>query len=245
MSSVARIGGFILILFLCVFSSACFTFEQEIFLNADGSGELTLYISLPDFPEDMKSQAAPGQKKDPTLEIEQFKKEMTASASPSLKIKEIRQIKANGVQGIYAVFQFKDIKDVQATLANLGKGSLKEGEIKGNSQWTVELERKAANKNVFTGRFLLNLDDSKKVEEKKPDEKKDGEPKLEINLDGFEDQMKSLALGLIRFRFVLHAPAPITDSNADMIVQERTAVWNCSLISFVKNKKAIEMKATY
>ena len=141
--SLKRVAGLGFILFLCVFSSACFTFEQEIFLNADGSGELTLYISLPDFPEDLKSQGAPGQKKDPVLEMEQFKREMTASAPPSLKIKEIREIKANGSQGIYAVFQFKDIKDVEATLANLGKGSLKESEIKGNSQWTVGLEKKA------------------------------------------------------------------------------------------------------
>lgn len=245
MSLLARVSGFVFILFLCVFSSACFTFEQEIFLNPDGSGELTIYISLPDFPEDMKSQAAPGQKKDPALEIDQFRKDMTSSASPAVKIKEIRQIKANGAQGIYAVFQFKDIKDIQATLANLGKGSLKEGEIKGNSEWTVELDRKQNNRNAFVGRFFLDLDEKKKPEEKKPEPKKEGEPKVEINLDGFEEQMKSLLLGLIRFRFVLHAPAPITDSNADMIVQERTAVWNCSLIAFVKNKKPIEMKATY
>ena len=177
---------------------------------------------------------------------------MTSNAPPSLKIKEIREIKANGTQGIYAVFQFKDIKDVQATLANLGKGSLKEGEIKGNSQWSVDLEKRA-DKSLFTGRFLLNLDDKKdakkaeekNAEEKNAEEKKDPEPKVEINMDGFEEQMKSLLLGMIRFRFVLHTPSPITDSNADMVIQGKTAVWNCSLIAFVKNKKPIEMKASY
>ena len=244
--SFTRIAGFGVILLLCIFSSACFTFEQEIFLNPDGSGEMTLYIALPDFPEDLKSESAPGQKKDPAFEMAQFKKEMTSSASPSIKIKEVREIKANGSQGIYAVFQFKDIKDMQATLANLGKGSLKDGEITGNSQWTVEL-KKEASKRSFTGRFLLDIDDKKEAKkpEDKPEEKKEGEPKIELNLDGFGEQMKSLLLGTIRFRFVLHAPSPITDTNADMVIRDNIAVWNCSLIAFVKNKKPIEMKASY
>ena len=34
-------------------ASGCFSIEQEIFLNADGSGELVVFISLPDLPEKM------------------------------------------------------------------------------------------------------------------------------------------------------------------------------------------------
>jgi len=46
-------------------------------------------------------------------------------------------------------------------------------------------------------------------------------------------------------RFVLHTPAPITDSNADIVLNHNTAVWNCSLAAFAKDKHAIEMKASY
>jgi hypothetical protein len=57
--------------------------------------------------------------------------------------------------------------------------------------------------------------------------------------------LKPLFLGMIKMRFVLHAPAPITETNADMVLQGNTAVWNCSMAAFAKGKKPIEMKASY
>ena len=44
---------------------------------------------------------------------------------------------------------------------------------------------------------------------------------------------------------MLHTPTPITDSNADIVLNGKTAVWNCSLAAFSKEKKAIEMKACF
>ena len=45
--------GFAVIIAYCLMASGCFSIEQEIFLNADGSGELIVFISLPDLPEKM------------------------------------------------------------------------------------------------------------------------------------------------------------------------------------------------
>jgi hypothetical protein len=60
-----------------------------------------------------------------------------------------------------------------------------------------------------------------------------------------EEQFKPLILSIVRMRFVLHTPTPITESNADIVLNSNTAVWNCSLAAFSKDKKAIEMKASF
>jgi hypothetical protein len=52
-------------------------------------------------------------------------------------------------------------------------------------------------------------------------------------------------LSMVKMRFVLHTATPIVESNADVIMNGNTAVWDCSLAAFLKNKKPIEMKATY
>jgi len=59
------------------------------------------------------------------------------------------------------------------------------------------------------------------------------------------EQLKPVLLSIVRMRYVLHAPSPITETNADIVLNERTAVWNCSLVAFIKNKKPIEMKASF
>jgi hypothetical protein len=48
-----HVGGYALIIACCLFASGCFSIEQVIFLNADGSGDLVVFISLPYFPEKM------------------------------------------------------------------------------------------------------------------------------------------------------------------------------------------------
>ena len=238
--NVKRLSGFCLVLALGLFSTACFSFEQEVFLNADGSGELYLYISMPDLPDDMmKSSPEPG-KKTPADEMAEFKKEMLSGASGSLKLKEAKEIRQNGARGWLAVFQFKDLRDIESALASLGKQSMKEGEFKGKNQWSVDLE-KVGGKSRFTGKFLLDLEE-KKDEKPKPAAGKD-EPVFDMK--GIEEQMMPLFLGMIKLRFTLHTPTPITESNADLILRGNTAVWNCSMAAFLKNKKPIEMKASY
>jgi len=237
--NVKRLSGFCLVLALGLFSSACFSFEQEVFLNADGSGELYLYISMPDLPDEMMKPAEPG-KKSPADEMADFKKEMLSGASGTLKLKDAREIRQNGARGWLAVFQFKDLRDIASAMAGLGKQSMKEGEFKGKNQWSVELE-KAGGKNRFTGKFLLDLEEKKDEKPKAPA----GKEEPVFDMKGIEEQMMPLFLGMIKLRFTLHTPTPITESNADMILRENTAVWNCSMAAFLKNKKPIEMRASY
>ena len=235
--NVKRLLGYGLVLALGLFSSGCFSFEQEVFLNADGSGELFLYVSMPDLPDEMmKSDAG---KKAPADEMAEFKKEMLSGATGTLKLKEAKEIRQNGARGWLAVFEFKDLRDIATAMAGLGKETLKDGEFKGTNQWSVDL-RKVGGKNRFTGKFMLDLE-QKKAEKPKPA----GKDEPSFDMKGLEEQMMPLFLGMIKLRFTLHTPTPITESNADMVLQGNTAVWNCSMAAFVKSKKPIEMKATY
>ena len=244
-----KLFGFLALLAMSVFSSACITFEQEVFLNPDGSGEFVLYISMPDLPEQATAGAPVG--KDPVQTLDQFKKEVLSGLPPTLKVKEVKEIRKNGVHGIMAVFQFKDLNDVNAAISNLGKDALKDGDLKGESEWSIKLTKNGALNN-FTSRILFdataksNVTSSTEVktEGNKPGQTS-GEAKAEIKMEGME-QIEALMLGMIRMRFVLHTPAPIKESNADMVFQERTAIWNSSLAAFNgKTKKPIEMKATF
>jgi hypothetical protein len=60
-----------------------------------------------------------------------------------------------------------------------------------------------------------------------------------------DQQLEPLLMGMIRMRFVLHTPSKITDSNADIVLRDNTAIWNSSMIAFLNSKKPIEMRATY
>jgi hypothetical protein len=60
-----------------------------------------------------------------------------------------------------------------------------------------------------------------------------------------EEQLKPVIFSMVKMRFVLHAPSPILSSNADIVLNRTTAVWNCSLSAFLKNKQPIEMKASF
>jgi len=230
--------------FLCVLATGCISIEQEVFLNADGSGDFVLHISVPDLPEDVKSSAkemAPG--KDPSQNIEEMKKELLTALPPTVKISETKVVRQNGVQGFYIVLQFKELKDVTSLLSNFGKDSLKDSDIKNRPEWSVDL-KKLGSKWNYKSSFYLNLDDDKKAE--KPDAKKTAEEQQAAKAgDDFGKQLLPLLLGTVRLRFVLHSPSPITDTNADIVLRGNTAVWNCSFASFVKDKKPIQMRATF
>jgi hypothetical protein len=230
----------------CLFATGCFSIEQEIFLNADGSGQLVVFISLPDLPEKMGAEVA--SKKSPADTLAEFRKELTTALPPTVKLKEAKEVKQNGVQSIYAVFDFKQLRDIQAVLKNFGKGSLKEGEIGSDPQWSLEVQRRD-NKTFYSQKFLLDVDAKAgaktevkangKTQETKPTSEEDKASKE------MEEQLKPLLLSIIRMRFVLHTPSPIADTNADIVLNQTTAVWNCSLAAFSKEKKPIEMKASF
>jgi len=241
--------GYAVILACCLCATGCFSIEQEIFLNADGSGDLVVFISLPDLPEKMVGGDLTV-KKNPTNAISEFKKELTAVLPPTITLKEAKEVKQNGVQSLYAVFTFKQLEDIQRVLANFGKSSLKDGDIGSDPVWSFQIDKRA-NKNFYTQKFLLDIDAKAKAEVKtevtvngKPQEQKKSSEEDKASKE-MEEQFKPLILSIVRMRFVLHTPSPISDSNADIILNGRTAVWNCSLAAFSKDKKPIEMKATF
>jgi hypothetical protein len=244
-----NIAGYALIIACCFFAGGCFSIEQEIFLNADGSGDLVVFISLPDLPEKVAG-AELTSKKSPADALAEFKKELTTALPPSITLSQAKEVKQNGVQSIYLVFHFKKIDEVQRVLANFGKSSLKEGDIGSDPQWSLRIDKKET-KSFYNQRFLLDVDAKTKTEVKaevtvngqKQEQKKS--PAEEKAANDMDEQLKPLILSIVRMRFVLHTPTPITESNADIILNSKTAVWNCSLAAFSKEKKAIEMKATF
>jgi hypothetical protein len=236
-----RTVGIGLGLLLLVITTGCINVEQEVFLNADGSGEFMIHLSFPDLPDDMKAKAQDASGgKDFTAEIEKMRQELTASMPPTVKVKEMKAVRQNGVQGFYIVMQFKTLKDMTDVLAKFGKESFKESELKDQPDWHVEL-KKLGDKWSYASSFYLNVDEEKKPEEKKPG----ADQQSEKVGDDLSKQLLPLLMGTVRLRFVLHTPAPITETNADLVMRDNIAVWNCSLASFVKEKKPIQMRATF
>lgn len=43
----------------------------------------------------------------------------------------------------------------------------------------------------------------------------------------------------------MHAPKNISETNADIVLNGKTAIWDASFGAFIKEKKPIEMKLTY
>jgi hypothetical protein len=252
--------GFCVVLLLCVFSSACFTIEKEIFLNADGSGELVLHVSVPDLPDDAKT-ASSGMDKNPAEEIEKFKKNVMTKLPPTVKLKEAKQVTQNGVLNFYAVLEFKDLKDTENILSSIGDDGMSDV-TKGQAEWTSRLE-KTGDKTAYTEKFLMDVSEKDKppaapkktaapakgrnTQTGKSKSQVSGEsPAIDLNSPEFGEKLQLMVLSLVKLRFVLHTPSPITTSNADIILDKnRMAVWNCSLLQFAKDKKPIEMKAIF
>src|SRR5215470_1123421 len=151
--------GIVVGAFICLMTSACFSIEQELFLNQDGSGEMALHVSLPDFPEDMMKSDKAGNK-NPVDDIANMKKDFVSSLPPTVKLKEAKEVKQNGSLGFYLVFEFKDVNDLASVFDTFNKGTLKDGDIQGKSQWTAAVA-KIADKTQYTGTVLVDLADKK------------------------------------------------------------------------------------
>lgn len=241
--NVRRLVCYGLVLACGLLATGCISIDQEIFLNADGSGDVAIMISLPDLPE--KMAGAEITKKSPADTLAEFKKELTTALPSTISLTEAKEVKQNGVQSIYMVFHFKQLDDVQRVLANFGKGSLKEGDIGSAPQWSLQIEKKD-NKSHYSQKFIMDVDSKPKAEVKtdKPGEKPPAAEEARASNE-MEEQFKPLLLSIIRMRFVLHTPSVISNTNADIVLNGKTAVWNCSLAAFSKDKKPIEMKATF
>jgi hypothetical protein len=208
-------------------ATGCISIDQEIFLNADGSGDVAIIISLPDLPEKMAG-AELTTKKSPADTLAEFKKELTTALPTTISLTEAKEVKQNGVASIYAVFHFKQVGDIGSA-----------------PQWSLQIEKKD-NKSQYTQKFVMDVDSKAKAEVKtgKPGEKEQPAEESKGSSE-MEEQLKPLLLSIIRMRFVLHTPSVISDTNADIVLGGKTAVWNCSLAAFAKDKKPIEMKATF
>jgi hypothetical protein len=269
-----RLAGLAGLLAFVVLASGCISIEQEIYLQPDGSGELLLHIGLPEFPEEMK-QNAPLGAAGPEATLQKFKDEVTRNLPPTVKLKEAREVKRNGTQGFYAVFHFQQFKDVETLMAQVMKESATDAQTgaKKPSEWSMQIE-KAGNLTHFTQRFFADLSESNasaaaEVKLKTPEAADKPAPRKSrrstqrraaarkpvappASPDPFaamgadlSKQLEPLLYGIVKFRFVLHTPTPITASNADIVLNGKTALWNASLAAFVKEKKPIEMKASY
>lgn len=263
-----KVFGFCLVVLFSLFTSACFTIEKEVFLNADGSGELVLHVSMPDLPEASKGDGA---SKNPFSEFEKFKRDIMTRLPATVKLKEAKQVKQNGVMNFYAVMEFKDLKDTEKIFENFAENESGTGISPEEFQWTSAVEKQAG-KSTFRERFYFDVSKMSEAKAGATAEVKNAPPpqgrtkgattkrgsrapgaagqsqataSAEVKIEGME-QLESLMLSLIRLRFVIHTPTPITESNADIVLgNNRIAVWNCSLLNFSKDKKPIELKATY
>lgn len=249
---IRRIIAFAFLLAGCLLLSGCFSIEQEVFLNTDGSGEFVLHVSLPDFPEELAALSPAGEPgKNPVMEIEEMTKSLTASLPPTVVLKQAKHVKQNGFQGIYMVFQFKKLSDMNAVLTNFGKEGLKKNDLKTKPDWSVALEKQGT-QSVFTTRFMMDLSDAAKPGDTpaKPaappkGKKPQTEDQFGAEFEKLGEQMAGMLMGVIKFRFVLHAPSNITENNADIVLNGNTAVWNCSPAAFASTKKPILMRAGF
>jgi hypothetical protein len=238
----------------CAASTGCISFEEDVFLNQDNSGEFVLQLSMPDFPDSMtKSSPANAVEKTPQQQLADLRQQLTAGLPSSVALEQIKEIRENGSIGFCAIFKFKNVKDIEPALAALGKGNGKETGLADNSQWKMAIE-KIGGKNLFTSSVYYEIQDDKEKQTKKTAEgaqsagaaqpAKSPEKSNDMGSD-LDQQLKPLLMGMVRMRFVLHTPSKITDSNADIVLRDNTAIWNSSMIAFLNSKKPIEMRATY
>lgn len=278
---------------LCLLTSGCFTIEQEIFLEPDGSGDLVIHVSMPDFPDDSKKNLPPMTEQDPEKLIEDIK-QISKDLPPTLKLKEVKELRRNGARAYYIVVHFNQLKDVDSISKRFSEGlAPKEGAPSSNSQDEYKIEvNKVGDLTVITQRLYLDMagllekgksenapppidppppvEPPKSVAKKSgvnqpgkrgarqkpnPTATKAGAAKEENPAEGppadmmkgllDEEVMKMVFSAMFKLRFVVHAPKNISETNADIVLNGKTAIWNASFGAFIKEKKPIEMKLAY
>jgi hypothetical protein len=305
------------VMVLCLMTSGCFNMEQEIFLEPDGSGDLVFSFSMPEFPETAMKDAS---QQDPRKLIDELKQKLPAGLSSSIKLKEAKEIKRNGVMAYYLVLHFNQLSDVDALFNEVIKGlsekdKAKPSPSKDDFLLKIKLE-KDGELTVINQSFYANIleaiggakggaglfsvpESGKAPNDPTPDdppppvksqssakpksarksgrktaakeaspfdrlqevfglptdaagqEKSSGsaandKTKSDIMKDFPSEQtMGMLFSAILKLRFVLHAPKKIAETNADIVLNERIAIWNATLGAFIKENKPIEMKVTY
>ncbi|MDX2043905.1 MAG: hypothetical protein SF097_22010 [Acidobacteriota bacterium] len=84
---------------------------------------------------------------------------------------------------------------------------------------------------------------------------KEESPEQDLPPDMFKElmggeMMQMLFSMVFKFRFIVHAPKNFTETNADIVLNGKTAIWNASLGAFIneknpKDRKVLEMKVVY
>jgi hypothetical protein len=151
----------IFVVVLCLLTSGCFSIEQEVFLEPDGSGDLVIYFSMPDLPEEMKKNA-PGPQQDPQKLFDNIKQKFATELPPAITLKDLKQVRRSGAIAYYIVLHFNQLDDVDSLLDKLSKESLSEkGQAqspasKDESMWKIRLE-KDGDLTVVTQRFYADI----------------------------------------------------------------------------------------
>lgn len=282
---------------LCLLTSGCYSTEYEIFLEPDGSGDMVIYISMPNIPEAlleaMKKDASNPQQELQKL-FDEVKQIFTNDLPPTINLKEAKEVRRHGAFAYYIVLRFNQLSDVNSVIDKFAKegmskaGMTKSAASKIESFWKIQLE-KAGDLTMVTQSLYYDFEaigaamaTDKREGEKSPSDSappdksrasvkpKSGskparkalkrrtapaddhvtpkeDPAIDDAMKAFfsEGMIGLLASAMLKMRFVLHAPKKITETNADIVLNGRIAIWNLTLGAFVPEKKPIEMKVTY
>jgi len=135
---------------LCLLTSGCFNIEHEIFLEPDGSGDMVMYISMPDIPAAM-SEAMMKDASNPQQDLQKlFDEVMQKFANeipPAIKLKEAKEVRRHGAFAYYIVLRFNQLNDVNSMIDKFAKESLgKAGMAQSTASniesfWKIQLEK--------------------------------------------------------------------------------------------------------
>ncbi len=282
---------------LCLLTSGCFNIENEIFLEPDGSGDMVMYISMPNIPEAMM-EAMKKDASNPQQELQKLfdevKQKFANELPPAIKLKEAKEVRRHGAFAYYIVLRFNQLNDVNSMIDKFAKESLSKAGMaqstasKIESFWKIQLE-KAGDLTMITQSFYFDLEamgaameTGKRESAKSPSNSsppgksqasvtpKSGskparkaptrrtapsddpvapkeDPAIDEAMNALfgEGLAGMLVSSILKLRFVLHAPKKITETNADIVLNGKIAIWNATLGAFVTEKKPIEMKVTY
>lgn len=134
---------------LCLLTSGCFNIEHEIFLEPDGSGDMVMYISMPDIPAAM-SEALMKDASNPQQDLQKLfdevKQKFANELPPAIKLKEAKEVRRHGAFAYYIVLRFNQLNDVNSMIDKFAKESLSKAGIapstasKIESYWKIQLE---------------------------------------------------------------------------------------------------------